>query len=62
MKFAAQLKTERKRLGLTQAEADAALDTCRGQVAAWESERNTPLKLTQEGALQRLRAMKPPRR
>ena len=62
MSFADQLKTERKRLGLTQAEADAVLDTCKGQVAAWESERNTPHILTQEGVLQRLRATKTPRR
>jgi len=58
MTFADQLKTERKRLRLTQARADADLDTCRGQVAAWESERNTPHVLTQEGALQRLRTKK----
>ena len=62
MTFADQLKTERKRLRLTQARADADLDTCRGQVAAWESERNTPHVLTREGALQRLRSTKTPRR
>lgn len=62
MSFADQLRDERKRLGLTQAGADAVLDTCRGQVAAWESGRNTPHVLTQEGALARLRNRKTPRR
>lgn len=61
MSFADQLRDERKRLGLTQAGADALLDTCRGQVAAWESGRNTPLPVTQEGALARLRRIKTPR-
>jgi DNA-binding transcriptional regulator YiaG len=60
--FADQLRDERKRLGLTQAEADALLDTCKGQVAAWESGRNTPHNLTQEGALARLRNRKTPRK
>lgn len=61
MSFADQIRDERKRLGLTQAGADAFLDTCRGQVAAWESARNTPHVLTQEGALARLRNRKTPR-
>lgn len=52
--FSDQLRDNRKRLVLTQAGADAVLDTCRGQVAAWESGRNTPHILTQEGALARL--------
>ena len=60
MKFADQLKSERKRLGLTQAGADAVLDTCRGQIAAWESGRNKPHVLTQEAALTRLRNRKTP--
>lgn len=60
MSFADQLRDERKRLGLTQAVADAVLDTCKGQVAAWESGRNTPHVLTQEGALERLRNRKTP--
>lgn len=47
MSFADHLRDERIRLGLTQAGADAVLDTCRGQVAAWESGRNTPHVLTQ---------------
>ena len=60
MSFADQLRDERKRLGLTQAVADAVLDTCKGQVAAWESGRNTPHVLTQEGALARLRNRQTP--
>lgn len=62
MNFADQLKDERKCLALTQAGADAVLDTCRGQVAAWESGRNTPHILTQEGTLARLRNRKTPRK
>lgn len=62
MRFAEQLRRERKRLVLTQAGADAILETCKGQVAAWESERNTPHILTQEGALARLRNQKAPRK
>lgn len=60
MDFADRLRNERKRLGLTQAEADAVLKTCKGQVAAWESKRNKPHILTQEGALARLRNRKAP--
>jgi len=59
MKFSEKLRNERKRLGLTQSGADALLSTCRGQVAAWESERNTPHILTQEAALSRLETAKP---
>ncbi len=62
MSFGEQLRNERIRLGLTQAGADALLDTCKGQVAAWESGRNTPHVLTQEGALARLRNRKTPRK
>lgn len=62
MSFADQIRDERKRLDLTQSGADAVLDTCRGQVAAWESGRNTPHVLTQEGALARLLKRKTPRK
>lgn len=58
MTFADQLRDERQRLGLTQAEAATLLDVARDTVAAWESQRNTPIALTQEGALARLRAAK----
>lgn len=58
MTYADQLRAERKRLGLTQAEAATLLDVSRDTVAAWESERNTPIAVTQEGVLARLRAAK----
>jgi len=55
------LKRERKRIGLTQAEADALLELGKGQCAAWESERNDPLAVTKKGVLDTLRAIKTPR-
>jgi len=54
MTFAEKLKSARRRLGITQAAADALLETCRGQVAAWERSRNIPHILTQEAAIRRL--------
>ena len=62
MKFADNLKTERERLGINQAQAASLLGVSKSVIAKWEIADRTPLKLTQEGALQRLRAMKPPRR
>ena len=62
MKFAANLKTERERLGINQAQAASLLGVSKSVIAKWEIADRTPLELTQEGALQRLRAMKPPRR
>jgi len=59
MSFSEQLKTERKRLGLTQAEADALLNLGKGQITAWETERNTPHEIMQEGVLARLSKAKP---
>lgn len=60
--FTFRLRELRTSLNLTQAEADAVLDTCLGQVAVWERGRNTPHILTQEGALARLRNRKIPRK
>ena len=57
--FAEKLKAERTRLGLTRDEADTILETCRGQVNAWERGRNVPHVLTQEAALRRLKAQTP---
>lgn len=54
MTFAEKLKAARKIAGITQAEADRLLQTCNGQVAAWESGRNVPHLLTQEAAIRRL--------
>jgi transcriptional regulator with XRE-family HTH domain len=62
MSFADQLKSERDRLGLTQAGAEALLGLGKGQITAWETGRNTPHVLTQEGALARLRNRKTPRK
>ena len=62
MKFANQLKTERERLGITQAQAASLLDVPARTHWEWESGKTTPHAVTQEGALQRLRATKTPRR
>lgn len=61
MTFAAQLKAERDRLGISQSGAEALLDLGKGQVTAWETERNTPHILTQEGARARLEKIKTPK-
>ena len=62
MSFADQLKQERERLGITQAQAASLLGVSKSVLAKWEIADRTPLELTQEGALQRLRATKTPRR
>lgn len=59
MSFAERLKSERKRLKLTQPQADAVLSCGKGQVAAWESGRNVPHILTREGAIARLNKTQP---
>ena len=61
MDFAEKLKAERERLGLTQAEAAAALGpkVSFEAVSKWERGLSTPAPNTQEGALARLRALKP---
>lgn len=64
MSFAEQLKNERTRLGLTQAEIAAALETGLRTYAVWERDddpKRKPHVLTQEGALARLRKLKTPR-
>lgn len=60
--FAQQLKNERERLGLTQAGAAALLGVSKSVIEKWEADTRTPLEITQEGALARLRAIKTPRR
>lgn len=62
MSFADQLKAQRARLGLTQAEAAAALDVSFEAVSKWERSLSTPSAITQEGAIARLRALKPKRK
>ena len=64
MSFAGDLKRERTRLGLTQAEAAEALDIGLKTYAVWErgdDPRRNPLIVAQEGALARLRKIKPRR-
>jgi DNA-binding transcriptional regulator YiaG len=59
--FAERLKAERKRLKMTQAEADLVLSCGKGQVAAWEIARNVPHELTQEAAIARLKKLPTPK-
>lgn len=54
MILAEQLKKHRKRLGLTQAEVADLLDVSKRTYEYWENGR-VPLKVTQEGVLNRLR-------
>ena len=62
MIFADQLKQERERLGITQAQAASLLDVSKSVLAKWETFDRTPIAITQEGALARLRATKTSRR
>jgi transcriptional regulator with XRE-family HTH domain len=59
MSFAEQLKKERERLGLTQAQAASLLGVSKSVIEKWEADTRTPLEITQEGALARLRKAKP---
>lgn len=54
MIFAEQLKKERERLGLTQAQAASLLDVPARTHWDWEKGKTTPHAVTQEGALQRI--------
>lgn len=59
MKFCDQLKQERKRLGITQAQAASLLDVTLTIYQKWETEDRTPAaKITEEGALARLKRCK----
>ena len=58
MKFADQLKQERERLGITQAQAANLLDVSKSVIAKWEIADRTPLAITQEGVMARLRTTK----
>lgn len=58
MTFAAKLKSERKRLGLTQPEAAAFLDIPARTYWEWEHDKTQPPAIAQEGALVRLAAGK----
>ena len=61
MSFGGQLKAERQRLGLTQAEAAALIDVSKRALEQWEAGERTPLPVTQEGALARLQRYRPKR-
>lgn len=56
--FADQLKSERERLGLTQAEAATALQVSPRAIWKWEHG-DEPLAVTAEGVLARLKKLKP---
>lgn len=58
MKFCDQIKQERQRLGLTQSELAAVLGVSMEWVSKTERDLTTPLEITQEGALARLRKTK----
>ena len=55
MSFADQLKQERERLGITQAQAASLIEVPARTYWEWEAEKTTPYAITQEGALERLR-------
>jgi len=59
MTFPDQLKAHRQRLSLTQVEAAAALDVKPRTYWEWEAGKTAPLIIAQEGALARLKKMKP---
>jgi len=60
--FANQLKKERKRLGLTQAQAASLLSTKPRTYWEWENDKTTPPEIAQEGALVRLAKTKTPQK
>ncbi len=59
MTFADQLKPERKRLNLTQAEAATILEVSKSTLEKWEAGQKSPKALTREGALARLARLQP---
>lgn len=60
MTFVEQLKSERQRLGLSQAELARVLGVSFECISKWERKITTPPEITQEGAMARLRKMKKP--
>lgn len=58
MAFADKLKSERERLGLTQAEAAALLQVSPRAVWKWEHDDEPELAVTREGILARLKKLK----
>lgn len=58
MAFSDKLKSERTRLGFTQPEAAAFLDTPARTYWEWENAKTEPPAIAQEGALARLKKAK----
>lgn len=58
MTFSDTIKSERSRLGLTQADAAALLDVPARTLWEWEHGKTTPLPVAQEGVIARLRKAK----
>ena len=58
--FATLLREERARLGLNQHEAARIMGVSDRTVEMWETDKNQPLAITQEGALARLYAQPSP--
>lgn len=58
MNFADTIKSERKRLGLTQAETAHLLDVPARTLWEWEHGKTEPLPVAKEGTLARLRHAK----
>ena len=54
IRFSDQLREARKRAGLSQPKCEDALKLGTGQITAWETRRNTPHKIMQEGVLAKL--------
>lgn len=58
MKFSEKLKSERLRLGLSQAGLAAVLEVSKSAVEKWEYGTKEPIEIAKEGALARLRRRK----
>jgi len=58
MTFSQKLLSERQRLRLTQAGAAALLGVSKSVIEKWENGSRTPLNITQEGAIDRLKKLK----
>jgi transcriptional regulator with XRE-family HTH domain len=58
MTFPDKLRSERARLGLTQAQTEKALGLTKKQIATWEQGRNTPRLIVQESIIDKLKKIK----
>lgn len=61
MTFAEKIKSERKRLGLTQIAVERLFGLGTGAVTSWETGRWVPCAMVQEAVLTRLGKMKTPK-